>query len=132
MNREKEKEMTLAELYKSIDGDYQQACNVLRIDKLIDKHIRKFPSGGVVQSLIAAGETMNPTALFENAHAMKGVCANLGLTVLSELASQIAEEFRPSSTRKLTDGQVKELLSKIESQYEKTADGIALYEQSTL
>lgn len=129
---EEGEEMTLEELYQSIDGNYEQACNVLRIEKLIDKHIRKFPAGGVAQALIGAGETMDPTALFESAHAMKGVCANLGLTVLSDLASEISEEFRPSKARKLTDAQVKELLSKIERQYKKTADGIALYEQSTL
>lgn len=124
--------MTLEELYQNIDGDFERACSVLRIEKLIDKHIRKFPNSGLPEALLEAGKTMDATALFESAHAMKGVCGNLGLTVLAGLASEIAEEFRPSNARKLTDGQVKELLLKIESQYKKTADGIAVYEQVTL
>ena len=124
--------MTLETLYESIDGNYEQACKVLRIDKLIDKHIRKFPNGGVTEALIEAGNTMDPVALFESAHAMKGVCANLGLTALSEPASQIAEEFRPSNERKLTDEQVKDILAKIETLYRKTVDGIRAYEQATL
>ena len=124
--------MTLEELYNRIDGNFEQACKVLRIEKLIDKHIRKFPNGGVTEALIEAGKTMDPVALFESAHAMKGVCSNLGLTALSEPASAIAEEFRPSNTRKLTDEQVKDILGKIEMQYRKTVDGIHSYEQSTL
>ena len=124
--------MTLKELYEMIDGNFEQACKVLRIEKLIDKHIRKFPQGGVTEALLAAGKTMDPVALFETAHAMKGVCANLGLTALSEPATQIAEEFRPSNERKLTDEQVKEILDTIKAQYQKTVDGIRAYEQSTL
>ena len=31
--------MTVQELYQSIDGDYDKAISVLRMDKLIDKHI---------------------------------------------------------------------------------------------
>ena len=122
--------MTLKELYQMIDGNYEQATNVLRVEKLIDKHIRKFPSGGVVQALIAAGDTMDPTQLFETAHAMKGVCANLGLTKLSAAASDIAEEYRPGNERKLSDAEVKLKIADISALYEKTAEGIRLYEAS--
>ena len=48
--------MTLQELYAGIYGDYDQAIRVLRIEKLIDKHIRKLEGGGAVQNLIDAGE----------------------------------------------------------------------------
>lgn len=47
--------MTLQELYYEIGGDYEQAMRVLRIDKLIDKHIRKLRTNSVVDGLIAAG-----------------------------------------------------------------------------
>jgi hypothetical protein len=39
----------------------------------LDKHIRKFRSNGVIDQLLTAGETMDPNALFEAAHALKGV-----------------------------------------------------------
>ena len=50
--------MTLQELYQNIDGDYDQALRVLRMDKLLDKHIRKLTKNGVITQLLAAGETM--------------------------------------------------------------------------
>ncbi len=121
--------MTLQELYQSIDGDYEQAARVLRMDKLIDKHIRKLTSNGVVDHLIDAGRTMDPVQLFETAHAVKGVCANLGLTRLSALASEIAEEYRPGNPRTCSDEEVKEKLQDVEELYRKTTEGIARYEQ---
>ena len=96
---------------------------------MIDKHIRKLTKKGVVDNLIDAGSRMDPTELFETAHAMKGVCANLGLVNLSAMASEIAEEYRPGNPRKLSDGDVSELIGKIEETYRKTAEGIKKYEE---
>ena len=70
---------------------------------------------------------MDANALFENAHAVKGVCANLGLVKLSALASDIAEEFRPGNARRLTDAQVKQILNEIDALYQKTASAIEQY-----
>ena len=121
--------MTLNELYEQIGGDYEQALRVLRMDKLIDKHIRKLPKNGVAERLIGAGKTMDPTELFEAAHAMKGVCANLGLVALSEMASELAEEFRPGNPRKLSDAEVSDRIAEIEALYGKTAEGIRKYDE---
>ena len=120
--------MTIQELYTLIDGNYDQAIRVLRMDKLIDKHIRKLPKNGVVEALIAAGDRMDPKELFETAHAVKGICANLGLVQLSAAASDIAEEYRAGNDRKMTDEEVKEKLKTVEELYKKAADGIAQYE----
>ena len=119
--------MTLRELYQSIDGDYDQALRVLRMDKLIDKHIRKLTNNGVVEQLLAAGETMDPARLFDAAHAAKGVCGNLGLGKLSDMASEIAEEFRPGSPRTMTDDEVRQRLDRIAESYRKAADGVRRY-----
>ena len=98
--------MTLQELYKEINGDYDQALRVMRVEKLVDKHIRKLTKNGVVESLLKAGETMDPVALFETSHAVKGVCANLGLVALSEAASEISApaDCAPRSGSSRTDG----------------------------
>lgn len=122
--------MTLQELYQNIDGNYDQAIKVLRMDKLLDKHIRKLTKNGVVEQLLAAGKDMDPTQLFETAHAAKGVCANLGLVKLSSAASEIAEEYRPGNPRRFTDDEVKDKLAAIAALYQKTADGIQAYEES--
>lgn len=123
--------MTLKELYDSIGGDYDQALRVLRMDKLVDKHIRKLTKNGVVESLLAAGETMDAQQLFETAHAVKGVCANLGLTKIADAASEITEDYRPGSTRKFTDAEITEKLGALSELYRQTAEGIARYEEST-
>ena len=120
--------MTLQELYREIGGNYDQAMRVLRMEKLLDKHIRKLTSNGVVEHLLEAGKEMDPTRLFESAHAVKGVCANLGLVTLSEAASEIAEEYRPGNPRTLSDAQVKAKLQEIADLYQKTTDGISRYE----
>ena len=119
--------MTLQELYQNMNGDYEQAIRVLRMDKLVDKHIRKLTQNGVVDKLIDAATRMDPTERFEAAHAMKGVCANLGLTRLSEAASELAEEYRPGKERRFTDDQVKERISHIEALYKQTAEAIQAY-----
>ena len=120
--------MTLAELYAAIGGDYDQALRVLRMDRLLDKHIRRLAKNGVIDQLLAAGKTMDATQLFESAHAAKGVCGNLGLTNLASAASEIAEEFRPGNERKLSDDEVKQRLDHIAEMYQVTVDGIERYE----
>ena len=122
--------MTLQELYSNIGGDYDQAIRVLRMDKLIDKHIRKLPKNGVIDALLQAGETMDPTQLFETAHAVKGVCANLGLNRIAALASEITENYRPGVEKSFSDEEIEEKLKNLAQVYQQTAEGIALYEAS--
>jgi HPt (histidine-containing phosphotransfer) domain-containing protein len=122
--------MTIRELYQNIGGDYDQAMRILPMEKLIDKHLRRFPQNGVVDELLAAGESMEPARLFEAAHAVKGVCANLGLTNLSEAASEVTEEFRPGRERTLTDEELKARIDSIRVMYERVKEGIKEYEES--
>ena len=120
--------MTLEELYGIIGGDYDRAIRVLRVEKLVDKHIRKLPKNGVVDGLLAAGQDMDPQQMFESAHAMKGICSNLGLISLADAASVIAEEYRPGNPRTLSDEEVAAKLQEISDLYAKTVDGIRQYE----
>lgn len=121
--------MTLQELYTIIGGNYDQATKVLRREQLIDRYIRKFSTSQVGSALAAAGESMDASALFESAHAMKGVCANLGLDALAQGASELAEEFRPGSPRQFTDEQVRGKIAAISEQYQRTLAGIEQYEK---
>ena len=91
--------MTLKELYSGIGEDYEQALRVLRVEKLVDKHIRKLTKNGLIETLLEAGKSGDSARLFDAAHAAKGNCGNLGLTRLCAAASEIAEEFRPGNPR---------------------------------
>ena len=121
--------MTLQELYASIDGSYDRAVQIMRMEKLINRYLSKFPNSGVYEALAAAGESMDPTALFESAHAMKGVCANMGFDKMAAAAGEITEEFRPGNTRSLSDDEVKARIADIGVMYRHTVDGIRQYEQ---
>ena len=119
--------MTIRELYDGIGGSYDQAISVLRIEKLIDKHIRKVPENAVFAALSAAGETLDGTAVFESAHAIKGVCLNLGLVNIAAVASELSEEFRPGKERRMTDREVREKIAEIEKMRKRAAELIAVY-----
>ena len=123
--------MTVQELYAKIGGNYEQAQKIMKMDKLIDRYVRKLAASGTYEKLAEAGKTMDPTLLFESAHAMKGVCANLGLDALSHAASEITEEFRPGSPRKMTDAEIQEKLAALGDMYQKTVKGIEEYAAGT-
>ncbi len=121
--------MTLQELYQNIGGDYGQVMRILRMEKLVDKHIRKFSQNGVVERLLAAGRADDPNELFEASHAMKGICGNLGLKDLCELSSRIAEEYRPGNPRRLSDEEISQMLALIDAKYQKAKEEILRYEE---
>ena len=120
--------MTIQQLYEKIGGNYEQAVRVMKKDKLIDKYIRKLSSSDVGDMLARAGETMDAGKLFESAHAMKGVCSNLGLDALASAADEITEEFRPGNARKLSDAAVREKVEDVLTRFRNTVQGIAEYE----
>jgi HPt (histidine-containing phosphotransfer) domain-containing protein len=119
--------MTIKELYEEIGGNYDQAVKIMKLDKLIDRHIRKFTNSAMMENMRTAAVSMDAMAMFESAHAMKGVCANLGLVRLSELASELAEEFRPGTARSLSDDEVRAKVEAIGELYKNTTDGILRY-----
>lgn len=121
--------MTIQELYNAIGGNYDQAVRVMKLDRLIDKYVRRLKDSKVDEKLAEAGEAMDAGMLFESAHAMKGVCSNLGLDILTKAADEITEEFRPGSARRLTDDEVKDRLKAIADQFRVTMDGIRRYEE---
>ena len=122
--------MTLQELYTLIDGNYDHAVQIMRMEKLINRYVLKFPGNDLNAALMAAGESMDPARIFESAHAMKRVCANMGFDKLAEAVGIITEEFRPGRERKYTDSEVRDMLAKINDMYQRTVAGIRQYEQS--
>ncbi|MBQ1492199.1 MAG: Hpt domain-containing protein [Blautia sp.] len=122
--------MTLQELYQEMGADYEMAIRILRMDKLIDKHIRRFAGNEVIKGLLQAGEAMDPAELFDKAHAAKGVCANLGLSKLSDLVTVISEEYRPGNARTRSDEEVKQILEEIQRVYELSIEKIRQYAEA--
>ena len=122
--------MTIQQLYERIGGNYDQAVRIMKSERLMDKYVRKFEASRVGETLEAAGEIMDAQKLFESAHAMKGVCSNLGLDDLAKAADEITEEFRPGNPRKLSDDEVRLRLQAIAERYQTTVEGIKAYTES--
>ena len=119
--------MTVQELYANIGGDYASAKKILMMDKMISRFIVKLLDDKSCSRLLTAGQTMDPVGLFEGAHAMKGVCANLGLENLSRAAGELTEEFRPGSARTMDDAAVTDKLAALKADYDKTIAGIRAF-----
>lgn len=119
--------MTLQELYAQIGGSYDDAKRTLPMDKLIAKFVVKFLDDKSAERLFSAWDARNTTEIFEGAHAMKGVCANIGLTALSASASAIAEEFRPNKERAMDDAEVQRRVDELRADYARVTEGIRAF-----
>lgn len=116
--------MTTQELYENIGGSYESAKRILQMDRMIGRFILKFLDEKSCGKLLAAKEANDPEGMFEGAHAMKGVCANLGLDALSHMASDIAEEFRPGHTPSMSPEELDRRFAELKALYERTIAGI--------
>lgn len=119
--------MTVQELYERVGGDYEAAKRILPMDKLIGKFAVKFLDDKSFEKLAAGWESKDPAGVFDGAHAIKGVCANLGLTQLSAQASALAEEFRPGNPRTMDDDEVSRRVDELKALYERTIEGIRAF-----
>ena len=120
--------MTTEELYANINGSYESAKRILQIDKLIEKFILRFLDDKSFAQLMEAHAAGDGEGMFKAAHAMKGVCANLGLNALSEAASVVAEECRPGGRgRTLSDEELRTHMEGLASSYESTVAAIRSY-----
>ncbi len=116
--------MTTQELYENIGGNYDSAKKILQMDRLIGKFVVKFLDEKSCDKLLAAKEAGDPAGMFEGAHALKGVSANLGFDRLSQMASDIAEEFRPGHTPSMSPEELDRRFAELKAQYERTIAGI--------
>ena len=116
--------MTVQELYESIGGSYESAKRTMMMDKMISKFILKFLNDKSCERLLTAGAARDAAGIFEGAHALKGVCANLGLDSLSAAASDVAEAYRPGKGAEMDDAALDARLAEIKAQYESTVAGI--------
>ena len=119
--------MTVRELYERIDGSYESALRILRTEKLVSRFIVKFPDDASFARMAEAWERRDPQGAFEGAHALKGVCANLGLNCLSAAASDLAEEFRPGRRREMDDEEVTLRVAALRADYERTKESIRAF-----
>ena len=120
--------MTTQELYTNIGGCYESAKRTMMMDKMINRFVLKFLNDKSYEKLTAGKEAGDPVAMFEGAHALKGVCANLGFDDLSKMASDVAEEFRPGHTPAMPPEELDRRFEEIGALYQRTIAGIQQFQ----
>ncbi|MBQ9349088.1 MAG: Hpt domain-containing protein [Oscillibacter sp.] len=120
--------MTTQELYEQIGGTYASAKRTMMMDKMINRFVLKFLDDKSYQKLIDGKAAGDAAAMFEGAHALKGVGANLGFDSLSALASEVAEEFRPGHTPAMSPAELDAKFAEITALYDKTVAGIKQFQ----
>lgn len=116
--------MTIQELYKSISGNYNEACTRLINEQLVIRFVQKFPSDPSMQKLRDAVAEGDIKASFRAVHTLKGVCGNLAFTKLYKAAWDLVEQLRPQ-----TEPADAALLEIVENEYQAT---LAAIEEFTL
>lgn len=120
--------MTVQELYEKIGGNFDAAKKILPSEALIGRFVVKLLKDGSMQKLrdgVAAGDGK---AIFEGAHALKGVTANLGLQNISGLAAEIADEFRTGRERSLSDEELQAKLDELNAKFDAASEEIAKFQ----
>lgn len=111
--------MTVQELYKTISGDYNEACSRLINEKLVARFVQKFPSDPSMENLRSALAEGDFKSAFRAVHTLKGVCGNLAFTKLYQAAWNLTEQLRPQ-----TGPADPVLLEQLEQEYVKTVSAI--------
>ena len=101
--KEKRTVMTVQELYASIGADYNSALRLLRSDAMVARLIVKLPEDPAFDRLLTAWKSNDEAGIFEASHSMKGVYGNLGLFDISKAASVITQQYRPGSSRTMSE-----------------------------
>ncbi len=117
--------MTAQELYDRIGGNYAEALSRMMMDSFVARLIVKFVDDTSCGDLIAAWDAGNEEAAFESAHRAKGVCANLALTDLAALTSQICEALRKGNDELRASTNVDALVAELKERYGATREAIA-------
>lgn len=89
-----EKIMTVKECYSLIHGNYEEAKERFDSEERVKKFLTMFLKDDNYQKLCEAMEEGNCEDAFLYAHTLKGLCANLSLTVLFEEAKALTELLR--------------------------------------
>ena len=111
--------MDLKEFYTTINGDYEGVISRLRSEKMVRKFVLKFLNDSSYDNLVKGLEEKNYEEAFRASHTIKGICQNLGFTVLGESSNTLTDALRNG----WSEG-TEVLVEKVAEDYKKTADAV--------
>ncbi len=121
--QKEKKTMNLKEFYADINGDYEGVTSRLRSEKMVRKFVLKFLNDASYDNLVKSLEEQNYEEAFRAAHTIKGICQNLGFTVLGDSSSQLTDALRNG----WSEG-AEALVERVTEDYRLTADAVRALE----
>ncbi|MCI9007918.1 MAG: Hpt domain-containing protein [Lachnospiraceae bacterium] len=115
--------MDLKECYAAFEGDYEGVLSRLRSEKMVRKFALKFLKDTSYDLLVRSLEEENYEEAFRAAHTIKGVCQNLGFSVLGDSSSRLTDALRGGWSEEAGP-----LFEQVKADYEKTAGALRILE----
>ncbi len=114
--------MTLEKCYEAMGSDYADVFGRLRSERLVQKFVLKFLDDKSYELLCTSLANGNSEDAFRAAHTIKGMCQNLGFTVLMRSSSELTEALRNGPTP-----EAEKLFEQVKADYALTASAISAY-----
>lgn len=118
--------MSLEECYLEIGGNYNEVLSRLMDEKRVAKFLLRFLDDQSFELLKNSLEAENFEEAFRAAHTLKGICQNLGFTMLYNSVFKITEALRGG--KRLND---QSLLDSVEMDYAVTVAAISRFKQES-
>lgn len=115
--------LTIQEVYKKINGDYEDVLTRLPREELVKKFAVKFLDDPSFDQLVKALEEDNQEEAFRAAHTLKGVCMNLGFKILYKSTYNITEALRPGNPN-ISKDELHNLFKQLDKDYNIVINGI--------
>ena len=105
--------MKLQECYIAMNGDYEDVLRRISREKSVVKFLRRFAENKEFEELEKAVSEKNYQRVFELSHDIKGMAANLSISGLQRIVSEICEQTRDREP----DGDLDEMMLKAKEEY---------------
>ncbi len=113
--------MTVQEVYKQINGDYENVISRLATEERVEKYLRRFLETTDFADLKEAVTRDDWEKAFLAVHTLKGMALNLGFSNLAKYSSDLTEELRGGLK---SESAARNYYSKVSEEYKHTVDAI--------
>lgn len=107
--------------------DYDDAVyRFLGNEQMYHKFLKKLLEDTCYEQIVQGVTDCSASSVFTSAHTLKGVAANLGITPVQQLASQITEATRDKADADVDFEQIKTMVEQLEVKYKRSCELIAM------
>ena len=124
--------MKIEELYQRVGGDYRLIKAALSSERIIKKYVLKFKDATCFAELKAHLEAGKMQEAFGSAHALKGICQNIGFASLQQSVAELTELLRPGNAPVIDTEAAKRLFAQVEKDYGLTLAAVLDYEAALI